>query len=547
VTRHAWPFGLTIPFGSDFYDGELVSGFPVFTDEVAFVSDPFDTPQVYTGVTEFVKQRSVRRGRQTENVRPSVGQGTLILGDTERRFDPEYAGVTSGVRDVMVSGNEITDAVRLAGVQGDARPKLDIYDGYAGFHGNFLHSDSTDADFMAQFGVVNSSPAPPLGEQWSYRFTVRPGDVYPPAAVGVGERIEREWGLSGETYGDDFYYSLSMYWPSATWYDAVPGGWLFLWQCFDTNTNGVLVGGPALRLQMPTVDHLQFGWRTGVYPVGDNPTNNFSETFLTPVAKDVWHRFLMKVRFRDDPTGSVQIWHRLDTDAGSYANPASYSLVYDRKNIATMVKRGSYGNPDGISAMSSGLYRAPDPVHTATMYHGPIRRGRAAADVLPGALLPAEKSTGIWPASTNLVPNSSAKTNLAGAAPYGVSTLTRVVDAAAPFGSYYKCVAGSVNNGVKFLSIASGAPLPQGIPYVLRVFVRAGNQQTIGMQVDIQLNEVGGAFATQVVAQRPAWASIHSCVGVLDRDSHARRFTSSGRPYIGGRLLLSAWTCRYWR
>lgn len=62
---------------------------PLFKDEVAFASNPFDAAQTYTDVTDHVTSRSVRRGRQTEDDAASTGTGGFVLIDDDRRYDPE--------------------------------------------------------------------------------------------------------------------------------------------------------------------------------------------------------------------------------------------------------------------------------------------------------------------------------------------------------------------------------------------------------------------------------------------------------------------------
>lgn len=70
---------------------ESESTFPAFVDEIAFASDPFDSPQVYTDVSDHTQTRSIRRGRQTTDERPSTGTTTLVLVDDDRRYDRDNA------------------------------------------------------------------------------------------------------------------------------------------------------------------------------------------------------------------------------------------------------------------------------------------------------------------------------------------------------------------------------------------------------------------------------------------------------------------------
>lgn len=62
---------------------------PTFTAEVAFASDPFDDPQVYTDVTEDLRSFEVSYGRRTRGDHPETGTGSVLLRNEDRRYDPE--------------------------------------------------------------------------------------------------------------------------------------------------------------------------------------------------------------------------------------------------------------------------------------------------------------------------------------------------------------------------------------------------------------------------------------------------------------------------
>lgn len=70
---------------------DTIAVLPSWTVEIAWATAPGATP-TWTDVTAYVRGATVRRGRQYETVRDQAGQCTLTLHNTDRRFDPFYAG-----------------------------------------------------------------------------------------------------------------------------------------------------------------------------------------------------------------------------------------------------------------------------------------------------------------------------------------------------------------------------------------------------------------------------------------------------------------------
>lgn len=66
--------------------------FSAFVDEVAFESNPFDTDQVWTDVTDRTRLRSWARGRQSENDQADTGTATPTYDNSDRALDPENTG-----------------------------------------------------------------------------------------------------------------------------------------------------------------------------------------------------------------------------------------------------------------------------------------------------------------------------------------------------------------------------------------------------------------------------------------------------------------------
>jgi len=124
-----------------------------------------------------------------------------------------------------------------------------------------------------------------------------------------------------------------------------------------------------------------------------------------------------------------------------------------------------------------------------------------------GDARPAESSFGIWESILNRVPNGGfetglgsgwAKYSLAGAAnPIALGTDGGV------FGSnYLKCTCDTVGNfGAKLVDFYTGSPASQG-PYTWSCWARAGNAQTVGKTITLQINEQGGATGDQAVAPK---------------------------------------------
>lgn len=110
--------------------------FPTVTGEIAFATAPLATP-TWEDISAYILSGSCRRGRPNEQTRIEAGQMAWLLENVDRRFDPTYTGgpyspnvvptrkarlraLAPGFGAALtVSGNEITDALRALGVQGD--------------------------------------------------------------------------------------------------------------------------------------------------------------------------------------------------------------------------------------------------------------------------------------------------------------------------------------------------------------------------------------------------------------------------------------------
>src|SRR6266545_7121195 len=64
-------------------------GLPSFSVEVAFQSLPTDATQTWTNISPYVRQLSIRRGRNNELARVEAGTLDLLLDNRDARFNPE--------------------------------------------------------------------------------------------------------------------------------------------------------------------------------------------------------------------------------------------------------------------------------------------------------------------------------------------------------------------------------------------------------------------------------------------------------------------------
>lgn len=56
--------------------------------EIGFDSDPFDETQSYTDISQYVRQFSIKRGRINELAQFVAGSATVLLSNTDNRFNP---------------------------------------------------------------------------------------------------------------------------------------------------------------------------------------------------------------------------------------------------------------------------------------------------------------------------------------------------------------------------------------------------------------------------------------------------------------------------
>jgi hypothetical protein len=72
------------------YRGASPSDYPTVKVEVAFANNPTDTSLTWTDISAYVEEIRTRRGRQHELDRFEAGTATILLRNSDRRFDPTY-------------------------------------------------------------------------------------------------------------------------------------------------------------------------------------------------------------------------------------------------------------------------------------------------------------------------------------------------------------------------------------------------------------------------------------------------------------------------
>jgi len=163
------------------------------------------------------------------------------------------------------------------------------------------------------------------------------------------------------------------------------------------------------------------------------------------------------------------------------------------------------GSVAPIVSISSTIVVTP-PVVALVVSGSEITDATRALNV-QGDARPAESSFGIWESILNRVPNGGFETGLgSGWAKYNLSGAVNPIALGTDggvFGSnYLKCTCDTVGNfGAKLVDFYTGSPASQG-PYTWSCWARAGNAQTVGKTITLQINEQGGATGDQPVASK---------------------------------------------
>jgi len=218
----------------------------------------------------------------------------------------------------VVASNNIVDPGELVGDFDTGTPHLDQWHGIVCKDINFQYV----AGNAAQIGI-------PVREGTkSAKFIVRPGDASPQTS---GERSEANhyndtWhGYTQETFDDDFYYGWSTFIPT-NW--VTPPGWAVFaqWHHRSYSLPPIvfnLINSSDIRIQFAT------GLLTGASTNINNYANHNGYTILPNATKGVWHDFIVHIRFTPNPTGQMQVWHKLQSQP-------TFTQIFSQYNISTM-------------------------------------------------------------------------------------------------------------------------------------------------------------------------------------------------------------------
>ncbi|WP_298708285.1 heparin lyase I family protein [Chitinophaga sp.] len=229
-------------------------------------------------------------------------------------------------------------------------------------------------DSAAQFEIVTS---PKRQGNYAAKFTVRPGDrACKNGNCTSGERMEmNRWNYVRETVGDEYYYGWSTMFPE-DWQQ--PEGWaIFMQWHAHTPISPPLAFGVKdnnVRVEFSSGDIGE--WWPAEYQQNHN---------IAQLNKGKWHDFIVRVRFKPDSTGLLEVWHRLEGQAEfsqvlslpkvptlQWSNEPddvseNYRIPYTRSDLGAGYTSGLY--------VKHGLYRGIDSLKTSTLYQDNWHRG----------------------------------------------------------------------------------------------------------------------------------------------------------------------------
>ncbi|HRE52366.1 MAG TPA: heparin lyase I family protein [Flavitalea sp.] len=235
-------------------------------------------------------------------------------------------------------------------------------------------------DTAAQLSVVTT---PVRQGKYAAKFVVRPHDTL---ARFSGERCEIShysdiWnGYTQEAPDDDYYYGWSTYIPT-DWTNPQLYGIFMQWHS-RTSINPPIafnIGG----------DSIGVSFRTGIVGgVVGAATYTYKNYFVISrdLYKGLWQDFIVRVKFRPDDTGIVQVWHRVE-------GQSRFRQIFSLANIPTLQYFSNLSLIDSRAEISigsryttkcyiqHGLYRDKGGSNTNTIYHDNWTRGASYSAV----------------------------------------------------------------------------------------------------------------------------------------------------------------------
>lgn len=171
-----------------------------------------------------------------------------------------------------------------------------------------------------QFSVVTS---PVRQGTHAARFMVRPGDKVQKAdgTFTSGERAEATlWNYQRETLNDEFYYGWSTYFPE-DWTEPKQWGIFMQWHAHTPIAPPVALSARANSVRV----NVSSGNIVNAYPTEFERTY----TILTDLNKGQWNDFIVRIKFRPDATGILEVWHKLKSES-------TFKRVLSLKDIPTL-------------------------------------------------------------------------------------------------------------------------------------------------------------------------------------------------------------------
>jgi hypothetical protein len=199
---------------------------PTLAVECAFGSDASNASPSWQDITDYVREVRIRRGRQFELDRIDASTLALKLDNSDRRFDPSYvsgpyypnvlpmrrvrvrAAAFGPGSALTTSGNEITDALRALGVQGDGRSSDSSFGIWRGVSNPLTNSgfETNAAGWATQVGTESLGAPAATGA----KFGTKALPVTTPGGVGSeGVRSNSVTVTAAQTHTASIYVSGS--------------------------------------------------------------------------------------------------------------------------------------------------------------------------------------------------------------------------------------------------------------------------------------------------------------------------------------------------
>ncbi len=247
------------------------------------------------------------------------------------------------------------------------------------FDGGFETGDTT------QWAGIDWNLERPLNEQlqivtdtvrqgtYAVKTIVHDGDEFLDTG---GERIQFESPGPREHEGDDYWYAWSTLFPEE-W--QPPNEWLLIADWHATYPD---VCQP-LQFELDNANALSVRILTGDvtgYDCFDGPGTALQKTavIVPHITLGEWHDFVIHVEWTTSGNGSIEVWHKLESDAG-------FTKVLDWHDIPTLQYQGDPAQPD-TPYFILAHYRDESNTHTSVLYHDGFRMALSAENLAEGDL-----------------------------------------------------------------------------------------------------------------------------------------------------------------